>query len=364
MELGKIDNNFIEMQHLNLTDVVLTDVRDLPVDIYGFYDIKNERAFKRMPDGVAKSLGEGISKLYLDTAGGRIRFCTDSPYVAIKVSFPHISRNSMMTSMNVCGFDLYENFPASGASRYVGSFDTGARPEVENGYEAVIRFGDCKMRYLTLNFPHYSHVDRLLLGVSKASVIGRGMAYANKRPVLFYGSSITQGACASRPGNSYENMISRRFNLDYINLGFSGNAKGEPEIAEYMSGLPMCAFVCDYDHNAPDAPHLLKTHEALYRKIRQNNPEIPYIIMSRPNFDVNYHQSVLRRDAIYKTFLNGFGEGDSNLYYIDGAGIFNGEYEDCCTVDKTHPNDLGFMYIAESISGVIKRAMSDGAVFE
>ena len=363
MELGKIDGNFIEMQKLSLPDIALKDVSELPVDIYGFYKFENDKIFKRMPDEVAKEIGGGVSKLYLDTAGGRIRFKTDSEYIAIKVSFSHIMRNSMMTSMNVCGFDLYENFPMTGTSRYVGAFDTGARPELENGYEAVIRFEGKKMRYFTMNFPHYSHVESLRIGIQKSSIIGNGMPYANKLPIVYYGSSITQGACASRPGNSYENFISRRFNFDYINLGFSGNAKGEPKMAEYISGIPMSAFICDYDHNAPDAAFLLQTHSSLYRRIRENNPNIPYIIISRPDFDVNYKQSVYRRDAIYKTFIDGFNGGDENLYYIDGAGMFNGEYEDSCTIDKTHPNDLGFMYMAESIGGVLKRAMSCGANF-
>lgn len=363
MELGKIDNNFVEMQHLDLPDILLKDIFELPIDVYGFYNVESERVFKRLPDDVARDIGGGVAKLYLDTAGGRVRFSTDSKYVAIKVSFSHIMRNSMMTSMNVCGFDLYENFPSTGTSRYVGSFDTGARPEIENGYEAVIRFEDNRMRYLTMNFPHYSHVESLKIGVQRSSVISGGMPYANKLPIVFYGSSITQGACASRPGNSYENLVSRRFNFDYINLGFSGNAKGEPKMAEYIASLPMSAFVCDYDHNAPDAAFLLQTHAALYRRIRESNPHIPYIIMSRPDFDANYKQSVLRRDAIYKTFIDGFNDGDEALYYIDGAGIFNGEYEDSCTIDKTHPNDLGFMYIAEGVGGVIKRAISNGAIF-
>lgn len=364
MGLGSIDKNFLEMKELGLTDVVLTDVRELPVNIHGFYNVESEDTFKRMPDSVAAGLGEGISKLYRDTAGGRLRFRTDSQYVAIRASFSHIMRNSRMTSLNVCGFDLYENFPETGTSRYVGFFDTGSRPELKNGYEAVVRFPDSRTRYLTLNFPHYSHVESLLLGVKEGSTVGEGMPYSNKQPIVFYGSSITQGACASRPGNSYENMLSRRFNLDYINLGFSGNAKGEPEMAEYLSELSMCAFVCDYDHNAPNAEHLLNTHRAMYERIREKHPHIPYLIVSRPNFDVDYRQSVLRRDAIYDTFMYGFGRGDARLYYIDGAGVFNGEYEDCCTIDGTHPNDLGFMYMAESIGGVIKRAMSNGAEFK
>ena len=89
-------------------------------------------------------------------------------------------------------------------------------------------------------------------------------------PVVFYGSSITHGAAAGRPGNTYENFISQKYNLDYVNLGFAGQAKGEVNMAEYIAGLRMCAFVCDYDHNAPDADYLEKTHYRFYEIIRES----------------------------------------------------------------------------------------------
>ena len=80
--------------------------------------------------------------------------------------------------------------------------------------------------------------------------------YRIKKPVVYYGSSITQGGCASKPGSSYESILSRRFDCDYINLGFSGTAKGEDEIVDYIKGLEMSVFVMDYDHNAPTTEHL------------------------------------------------------------------------------------------------------------
>ena len=90
------------------------------------------------------------------------------------------------------------------------------------------------------------------------------MKYRDMKPVLYYGSSITQGGCCSRPGNTYQAVVSRRLNIDFVNLGFSGNARGERAMAEYVAAQPMSAFAFDYDHNAPSVEHLKNTHYDFY----------------------------------------------------------------------------------------------------
>ena len=97
-----------------------------------------------------------------------------------------------------------------------------------------------------------------------------------------YGSLITQGGCASRHGMSYQSIVSRKFNCDYINLGFSGNAKAEDEITDYIKNLEMFVFVLDYDHNAPTVEYLKNTHEKMFKAVRDAHPDIPVIMMSRP----------------------------------------------------------------------------------
>ena len=89
------------------------------------------------------------------------------------------------------------------------------------------------------------------IGLKEGAAVQGGRAYRKGGPVLYYGSSITQGGCASRPDNCYPAYISQWTNTDYINLGFSGNGKAEPAMVEYLASLPCRAFVCDYDHNAP-----------------------------------------------------------------------------------------------------------------
>ena len=116
------------------------------------------------------------------------------------------------------------------------------------------------MREYTLNLPLFNEIYELYIGVEKGSSLVSHNDYRIEKPVVFYGSSITQGVEASRPGTSYESVISRNIDCDYINLGFAGCAKGEEEIAEYISEIDMSAFIMDYDHNAPDSEHLKKTH--------------------------------------------------------------------------------------------------------
>ncbi len=175
---------------------------------------------------------------------------------------------------------------------------------------------------------------------------------------MFYGSSITQGACASRPGNCYENLISKRLNMDYINLGFSGCAKGEKEIAEYMSGLSMCAFVSDYDHNSYVLDEFKATHYAMYEIIRKANPEIPYIMISRPDIRNSESADVtIRRKIVRESYEKALACGDKNIYMIDGSTFFEGNHIDECTVDLVHPNDLGFFRISEKIGELLKKLL-------
>ena len=350
--IEEIDKNFAVPTDVSDIDADYYDVREAPFKVYGLYDYKNEPEFKRLPDEIGQNVNEGVAVLYKETAGGRVRFSTDSDVVILKAvmgkphGFPHMPRTG------AAGFDLYIDDPENG-SRYHRTFVPPF--DFEGGYASKIRLhGGKKPRYITVNFPLYNTVKDVFIGVRKGSSVGEGLGYRNEKPVIYYGSSITQGGCASRPGNCYQNIISRRMGLDYVNLGFSGSGRAEDSIVEYMASLPMCAFVSDYDHNAPNAEHLKNTHLKMYKKIRENNPTVPYIMLSRYDFDCAYDENILRRDVIYETYRYARQNGDENVYYIDGASVFRGPYEDMCTVDTTHPNDYGFYLMADAIESEIR----------
>ena len=356
ISIEELDKNMAIPKTVNEPDVCFYDVRKPPFDVYGLYNYREEPDFKRMPDAVAETVNPGVKRLNYATAGGRVRFCTDSQYVAIRAIMPHVEHMSHFAMTGSSSFDLFIDDPDSGISRFHRPFriDKNAK----NGYESILKFKTRQMRYFTVNFPTYSFVKDLYVGLQQDATLGEGLKYRNIPPVVFYGSSITQGACANRPGNIYQNIISRRMNLDYINLGFSGSGKAEDTMVDYMAGLEMSAFVSDYDHNAPNVAHLEATHRKMYEKIRAAHPDIPYVMISRVDFDCSYDENILRRDVIMDTYRFARANGDQNVYYIDGASVFRGPYQDMCTTDGCHPTDLGFALMADAIGNELERAFT------
>lgn len=354
-----VDKNLWVDNSIGVTDAVLYDVRQKPFTIYGLYEPLTEPEFKRMPDDVAASVSPEVATLARNTAGGRIRFCTDSMYVAIRAELQNICRVPHMPLSCSAGFDLYIDVPGEG-SRFRKSFMPAYN--ITDGYESKIDFYEKKMRYLTINLPPYTDVKNLWIGLQKDATVGEGLKYRNELPVVYYGSSITQGACASRPGNSYQNILARRLNLDYRNFGFSGAGKAEEPMLDYLASLPMMAFVCDYDHNASNPEYLRNTHLNVYKKIRAAHPEIPFIMISRSDFDCAYNENILRRDVIMDTYRYARAQGDRNVYYIDGASVYRGPYSEMCTIDGVHPGDLGFALIADAIGAELVRAFTQNHI--
>lgn len=349
------DLNLRVVAAIRKPDVKLYDVRRPPFSLYGFYRPLEESQFKRLPDEVAKATNDGVAQLYLDTAGGRVRFSTDSDYIAIRAEMPNVSKFSHMPLTGSAGFDLYIDDKESESSRY---FKTFVPPlDMTDGYESVVNLPSRKTRYFTIHFPLYSQVKNLFVGIRQDASLGSGLIYREELPVVYYGSSITQGGCASRPGNAYQNAISRELHLDHLNLGFSGSGRAEEAIVKYMASLPMLAFVSDYDYNAPNPDYLRATHQNLYDAIRAAHPDIPYLMVTDPDFDSHLNDSRRRRDVILDTLRYARENGDHNVWFLDGSSIFRGRFTDSCTVDSTHPNDLGFAYFAEKIGDELCRAL-------
>ena len=127
-------------------------------------------------------------------------------------------------------------------------------------------------------------------------------------------------------------------------------------MAEYIASLNMSVFVLDYDHNAPNPEHLKNTHEGFYRIIREKQPDLPVIFVTRPNI-MNYGKDGLRnRETIFETYKNAIARNE-NVSYIDGYHLFDPDYYDCSTVDGCHPNDFGFVYMAKVIGAAIDEAL-------
>ena len=346
-----IDKNFM-LNNVTRTDVVWYNPKNKPFSIHGVYFEEKTDRYVRMPSDVAKTVGDFVLYLSAFTAGGRIRFKTNSPFIALKVT-------------EIKCFDIMTHMPISGEygfSVYVdGKYLKFIAPEQKDivGKTDFISFDgllplDGSTHDIEIYFPLYFCVKEVFVGLQENATVEEHPQYAHPTPVLFYGSSITQGGCASHAGNDYVNLLSRLLNVDVINLGFSGNAKGEPEMANYIAGINASVFVLDYDHNSPKVEHLEKTHYSLYETIRKAHPTTPIILISRPDFE-REEINKKRRDVIIKTYKTAIENGDKYIDFIDGETLFGTEDRDCCTVDGCHPNDLGFYRMAKTIEPTLKK---------
>lgn len=352
-----IDKNMLINDTVEGHDIVWYDVRRAPFSLHGFYEPLTEPFFRRLPPDVAAATSDGVDKLSRESAGGRVRFSTNSTHIAVRAKYRVVGRSSHLTLVSTSGFDLY--IDGEMGSRFVKEFRMPY--DMVDSYSALLTINGGQMRSYTVNFPVHAVVESLEIGLDPNAQLGEARPYRELEPIIFYGSSIVHGTAATRPGLIYPCIVSRELNMDFRNIGFSGMAKGEKAIAEWMATLPMSVFVCDYDHNSPDCAHLEATHHALYETVRAKNPTVPYIMITRPDYwtCINDQAEILRRrDVIMRSYLKAREKGDVNVYFIDGISFFP-PYQYECTMDGVHPNDYGFVKMAESIGSVIRHSLEN-----
>ncbi len=333
-----------------MENITFYDVKKAPFEIFGLLEPLTCGKYCRIPEEVAKATSPRVAELYANTAGGRIRFKTDSDVLVIRSKGDGALTYHTTPGMRH-GYDVY--LDTTRGSVFMGM--TKPEPFGLKEFETVINLGGGE-KELTVNMPLYGNVEEVLLGLRKGATLSAHSPYKYNTPVVFYGSSITQGACASRPGRAYEAIISRKYDINYVNLGFSGACCAEDAIVEYLASLEMSAFVSDYDHNAPNVEYLKKTHHRLYEKIREKHPDIPYFMITKPDFRFD-KDSQDRRAAVMESYLQAYNNGDRNVYFIDGSAFFNGAPVSDLTLDRCHPNDEGFGRMAEYIGDVIAKVM-------
>lgn len=352
-KIEKIDRRFA-FSKVSYNGMKLMSIQDAPFEIYGLFK-PEEGTYKRLPKSVAKATNPGVLSLHTNTSGGRIRFKTDSTKIVIKYALPSITSMLHMPFTGSSCFDLYAD------GEYADVFLPKINPT--SGYirkkilgkrcEAEIDFPNKKLRDITINFPLYNDVSSVFIALEKDAQILSGNSYKNSKPIVFYGSSITQGGCASHAGNCYPAIISRRLDSDFINLGFSGSCHAEDSMAQYISTLDMSVLVYDYDHNASSVKELEETHEKFFKAVRKNQPELPIVMVSVAS---RYYGDTTeaRKAVIKRTYDNALKSGDKNVYFIDGQEMYKSVGIKNCTVDTSHPNDLGFWLMAEKIGDVLE----------
>ncbi len=334
---------------------------DEPFRISGFAWFDMERKFRRLPVLPEGAIPHAVDHMANHTTGGQIRFQTDSTSITVRVKLRGPADMDHMPATGQCGFDCYvDERDTINPKKYVS---TTRFNHFHTEYEAsFFKNWQKEMSSYCLNMPLYQGVDELWIGLDADAEVIAAPDYISDKKIVIYGTSITQGGCASRPGMLYSNILSRRIPMEFINLGISGNGKGEPEVAEIIAQIENPGLlVLDYEGNCVDTPTFRKTLPEFIRILREAHPEVPLLIPSRIRYgreDITPHLRVMREER--KQFEIEVVEqlraqGDQNIFFFDGSNAI-GDDKDYfeCMVDGSHPTDLGFIRMADAMENVYK----------
>ncbi|MAG58300.1 MAG: hypothetical protein CMJ83_18595 [Planctomycetes bacterium] len=336
-------------------DIVWRDLSKLPVEGRGWSDVASP--FDRLPARAEKLVRKPVWGLSRESAGIAVRFATNAPQIHVRwtlrgkeLDMPH------MPASGVSGMDLY--LQTKTGLRWV----TNARPGKQKAQVRLVDDLERTPRTWMLYFPLYNGVTSAEIGIPDGCNLSPAPSRisGHTQPVVFYGTSITQGACASRPGMAHVAILGRRLDRPVINLGFSGNGKLEMPLADLMSELDAAVYVLDCLPNL--RPREVTARAAPFvRKLRAARPNTPIVLVEDRTYqDAHVNGRRLQRNHGNRAALKAAYEalckaGVKGLHYVEGKGLLGDDGE--ATVDGSHPTDLGFMRQADVLEKALRTAL-------
>jgi lysophospholipase L1-like esterase len=327
---------------------------DLEIDGLPWFG-QNGGEFFRLPAASQETFPAPVWNLSKSPSGARVRLRTDATTLAIRLEYPRPPGMANMHAFGQTGVDLY----ADGVYRGTAVADKDAKPG--KIYEHVYFSAQPRQwREATIYLSLYMPVKVIGIGVDREARFQKAGSFAIPKPVVFYGTSITQGGCASRPGMSYQAIVGRMLNIDFVNLGFSGNGKGEPEVAKAVSGIDASCFVLDFAQNNATVASLREVYGPFVESLRKVHPETPILAITpiysaREASGGTEHEGM--REHIRQVVSQRIGAGDPRLQIVEGTDLLGPGRSDGL-VDGTHPNDLGFQWMAEGLAPRLRRMLA------
>lgn len=332
------------------------DLRNLPLDGRGWTDVA--RHYARFPGRAKDVMPSDVWHLAQHSAGMSVRFCTDAPRLSARwtvlnseLAMPH------MPATGVSGLDLYTRH--DGQWRWIGA----GRPTTSPTNTAVLAENlPGTMREYQLYLPLYNGVEEVHLGLPPESKLEMAPAYplARSRPLCFYGTSIVQGGCASRPGMAHTSILARRLDWPTLNLGFSGSGKMEAELGTLLAELEAAAYILDCLPNLEE-PQVTQRLEPFVKTLRAAHPTTPIVLVENVIYanaylsQPRYERYTSNNAALQSAWARMLAAGIKGLYYVPCRYLLGDDGE--ATVDGTHPTDLGFLRLADGIEPTLRQAL-------
>lgn len=306
--------------------------------------------FHRLDTTAYPALPPGVKRLLTNAAGIAVTFTTNSTTIWAKWCVSKAKTNENMTAIANKGLDLYVK--RDGKWQFAGV----GRPSGQCSNYQITKNMEGGTKEFLLYLPLYDELNKLEIGIEEGSELLAGAEPFKKR-ILIYGSSIVQGASASRPGMAYPARLSRRTGLHFINFGLSGSAKMEKSVADVVTELDADAYILDCVPNS--SPEEITERTAyLVQSIRARHPKAPIIIVQSIIREISFidkqwtSRMKLQNENMRKQYDLLQKQGVKDLYFIDAKGLIGDDHEG--TTDGTHPNDLGFDRMLQKMEPQIK----------
>ncbi len=335
---------------------VYTNADNLP--LYGKAREDTKERYERLPAEFEGRSRQAIWNLGRNSAGLYIRFNSDSKNIWCRWTAKFGNMMNHQTLVGTRGLDLY-GLNDKGEWRFIAA--AKPNPSSKTTETKVISNMTGKPTEYMLYLPLYDGISSLEIGVDSTAYIKAPLVESPRTnsPIVMYGTSILQGGCANRPGMAYTNILGRRFNREVINLGFSGNALLDMEIAELMASVEDPAiFVFDYVPNAYD--YLIREKgEQFFRIVRDAHPDVPILFLEDPHFahydwDSNIKTEVDKKNAAQRELFEKLKkQGEKRIYYLKSDDMVGHDAE--AFVENIHFTDLGMMRYADWISPYLKK---------
>ena len=347
----------------NKTMLKWLDARKLTIEGQGWKDVRSP--YDRFPKRAEKTVPETVWGLSHCSAGLAVRFVTSASEIHCrwKLESGDLAL-SHMPATGKSGVDLYMRISRGKKNQNWRWMGIG-RPTAQKNEGLIVTGIPAGKHEFMLYLPLYNRVKSVEIGVPRNARVSPAPARSAGRlkPVVFYGTSITMGGCASRPGMAYPAMIGRWLDRPIINLGFSGNGRMEPPVADLLSELDPAVYVIDCGPNLTLAL-IAERKEPLVKKIRRAHPRVPIVLVESVEHQAAALLPGVRRGwvskniALRNAYRRLIASGVKGLYYVKGDELYGRDGE--ATVDGIHATDLGFLRISEGLAPVIRKALSAG----
>lgn len=331
------------------------DAQHLTIEGKGWAEV--ESFYHRLPAKAKGVVRDAVWSLSTHSAGLCVRFMSDAPKIAARwtvasanLGMPH------MPATGVSGLDLYVKDEAG------WHWIANGRPSGQTTEATLAEGIPAGTHEYMLYLPLYNGTASVEIGVPPESALAKAPTReaAMAKPVVVYGTSITHGGCASRPGMAYPSILGRRLERPMINLGFSGNGTLDPEFEMLLAEIDAAAYVLDCLPNLPPERVTERT-EPFVTALRAARPDTPIVLVENIAYQAgaflpgNRAAYVDKNAALRAACDRLKAQGVTGLYYVEGAALLGSDGE--ATVDGTHPTDLGFLRMADVIEPVLRAAL-------